>query len=71
MLRLYALLVLAHHLLTQRLSAPRPTRDGDRREDGSFSTEMVVWTILLIGAATFAGAAIMSYIRARAATIGG
>lgn len=71
MLRLYALLVLAHHLLTHRLSAPRRTRDGDRREDGSFSTEMVVWTILLIGAATFAGVAIMNYIRAQAATIGG
>ncbi|WP_423464227.1 hypothetical protein ACO229_06625 [Promicromonospora sp. MS192] len=70
MLRLSALLVLAHHVLTDRLSTPRANRDG-HREEGTISTEMVVWTVLLIAAAAFAGGVLMNYIRAEAAKIGG
>jgi hypothetical protein len=70
MLRLSALLVLAHHLLAERLSTPRTTREG-RREEGTISTEMVVWTVLLIAAAAFAGGVLMNYIRAEAGKIGG
>lgn len=70
MLRLSALLVLAHHLLTDRLSTPRTTREG-RHEKGTISTEMVVWTVLLIAAAAFAGGVLMNYIRSEAGKIGG
>lgn len=71
MLRLSALLVLAHHLLTDRLSTPRTTREGRRHEEGTISTEMVVWTVLLIAAAAFAGGVLMNYIRSEAGKIGG
>jgi putative copper export protein len=71
MLRLSALLVLTNHLLTERLSTPRRAREADRRQDGSFSAELLVWVVVLIGAATFGGLAIMAYIRARAAEMGG
>lgn len=77
MLRLYTLLVLAHHVLTHLLLTRRPagrrpplTRD-DQSERGSVSIEQMIMTVLLVGAAIFAGAAIMGYLRDEAANLGG
>jgi hypothetical protein len=77
MLRLYTLLVLAHHVLTRLLLTHLParrrpplTRD-EESERGSVSIEQMIMTVLLVGAAIFAGAAIMDYLRNEAANLGG
>lgn len=77
MLRLYTLLVLAHHALTHLLltylpTSRRPPLPGDEEsERGSVSIEQMIMTVLLVGAAIFAGAAIMDYLRTEAANLGG
>ena len=77
MLRLYTLLVLAQHALTHLLLPHLPARQrpplphDEQSERGSVSIEQMIMTVLLVGAAIFAGAAIMDYLRNEAANLGG